>query len=302
MILRIFLIAQALLANACSGTSNLAELIAAQGVYDSTNAYDKQWFKEDFSDGIKIQGNKVVVTKISENLWDLDQQRWVDTPIEARSIVYLYVIKTKNNKFMSSCYLESYLLSDAVTASKITITGTSIEGILDLKQKTAMRLTLIQTTEIADPKAEDLLNTCHQAFSMTHQEKIKQYYKSMLISSWIASSPTKCSTQRNCSLWRSKFPTNWGVGEAVCRLNESLMVNTCQLEAEYGQSCPIYLTQFGLSSKADLLGAVLVSQKSRSTLLCAKPGYSCLATSKGNEGFLTSKCLPELENIHLRQN
>ena len=301
MYLRIILLIQTLLVSACSGTSNLAEQIAAQGVYDSTNAYDRHWFKEDFSEGIKIQGNKVVVTKFSENIWDLDQQRWQDLPLEARSIVYLYVVKTKDRKFKSSCYLESYLISDAVTASKISITGSSIDGILDLKHKTSMRLTLIPSTEIAEPRAEDLLNSCHLAFSMPHQERVKQYYKSMLTTSWLASNPTRCTTQNSCSLWRTRFPPSWGSGTAVCRQSDNFGQSTCQLEADYGQSCPLFLTQYGLSSKVDDLGAVLVSQKSRSTLLCSKPGYSCLATSKGSEGFLTSKCLPELESISLNQ-
>jgi len=279
----------------CSKDNNLAEQIAAQGIYDSANSLDRLWLREKDAETIRLQGDKIVSIPISQNLWNLDKNKWEVLNLDARGIIYLYVSKMKNGKFFSSCALESYLLVDTVTANQLSIGGSRVEDTLDLKEVSTLRLPLISPSDTINPTAKELLHVCQQAYSVEMHEKIKKYYQNLLTSAWLESQPTYCQNDQSCQTWRNRLPSKWGPGEAVCSSKGKSPILRCELQAEYGQSCPLYLTQNGPAAKPDGFGSLLISSNSTLQVSCLRPGYSCTPKSKQGAGLVSTSCRPDLE-------
>ncbi|MEI8026254.1 MAG: hypothetical protein WCI18_07880 [Pseudomonadota bacterium] len=279
----------------CSKDYNLAEQIAAQGIYDSASALDKQWIGDQESETIRLQSDKIITIPISQNLWNIDKSEWNVLNADARGMIYLYVSKKKDGQFYSACTLESYLILDTVTSGNLSISGKNIKDTKELKDLTTFRLPLISRTLVNDPKASDLLSVCQHAYSLSLQEQIAKYYQNLLTSAWLEEKPTYCKTDEGCHSWRDKFPSSWGPGEPLCKADDKSGISRCQMQAEYGQSCSLYLTNNGLSKKADGYGSLLVSSNRRLELSCTKPGYACLPINRQTSGLFSTSCRPELE-------
>ena len=279
----------------CSKDYNLAEQIAAQGIYDSASTLDKQWIGDHEAETIRIQSDKVVTIPISQNLWNIGKAEWNVLNADARGMIYLYVSKKKDGQFYSACTLESYLILDTVTSGSLSISGKNIKDTKELKEITTFRLPLISRALVDDPRASELLRICQHAYSLSLQEQITKYYQNLLTSAWLEEKPTYCKSDQSCHSWREKFPSTWGPGEPLCKADEKSGLSRCQMQAEYGQSCSLYLTNSGLSKKPDSYGSLLVSSNRQLELSCMKPGYTCLPINKQASGLFATSCRPELE-------
>ncbi len=279
----------------CSKDYNLAEQIAAQGIYDSANALDKQWIGDHEAETIRLQSDKIITIPISQNLWNISKSEWNVLNADARGMIYLYVSKKKDGNFYSACTLESYLILDTVTSGNLSISGKNIKDTKELKDITTFRLPLISRTLVSDPRASDLLRVCQHAYSLSLQEQIAKYYQNLLTSAWLEEKPTYCKTDAGCASWRNQFPSHWGPGEPLCKAEEKSGISRCQMQAEYGQSCSLYLTKRGLSKMADDYGSFLVSSNRQLELSCTKPGYACLPINSHPSGLFSTSCRPEME-------
>lgn len=279
----------------CNKDNNLAEQIAAEGIYDSANPLDRLWLREKDAETIRLQSDKIVSIPISQNLWNINKKTWETLNLDARGIIYLYVSKMKNGKFVSSCALESYLSMDTVMANQLSIAGSKVEDTLDLKEASTLRLSLIPPSDTKNPTAKELIRVCQQAYSQEMYDKIKKYYQNFLTSAWLEAQPTYCKNDQSCEAWRNGFPANWGPGAPVCTPGRTSPLLRCELQAEYGQSCPLYLTQKGPSTTPDGFSSLLISSNRTLQISCLKPGYSCTANSKPVNGLVATSCRPELE-------
>jgi len=279
----------------CSKDHHLAEQIAAQGIYDPASTLDKLWMGDLETETIKIQSDKIASIPISQNIWNVETSRWDTLNLEARGMIYLYVSKKAGGPFYSACTLESYLILDTVTSAILSIAGGNVKDTLDLKEITGFRLPLISRSDVSDPRASDLLNVCQRSYSLAVRETITKYYQKLLTSAWLEEKPTYCQTDEGCHAWREKFPSTWGQGAPLCKTDDRSKISRCQMQAEYGQSCPLYLTKNGLSKITDGYGSLLVSSNRDLELSCTKPGYTCLPTNKKASGLFTTSCRPELE-------
>lgn len=279
----------------CTGKVNLEEQIAAHGVYEQNSMVDNMWLKTTPKESVKIQSQKSLRIPLKETIWNQTTGKWQVVELHIHGVLNLFVLTKDNDKVWSTCSLDTYLTTDALTATMLYIQGSSMSGVKTLKDHTSMRSEIVQLALTESPHAPHLMNECERKMSIEKIKSIKHTYQSLLVTTWLENSSIPCKRSSDCQVWGNRFPKNWGKGQVSCRDGSDVSEKYCSFVAQPRASCPIYLTREGLNGHPEGEANVLVSHPNRSSLSCSKAGFMCLITGKKPDGLFESSCVPEIE-------